>query len=863
MMKAFYSVRIWLLLSFSLGIANAQFLNWQYTELVADESRMPENPHSVLAADGSMHLTCWNKTLNQLLYGVQTANGWQWELPDPQTEAGYVSAVCVDAQNRVHVAYIARNSSGNAYVKYALRSANGWVSETIFPDSVLGKYGIDLDPKTRLVWSISIQTDANDNPYIAVFDGSVGSFSTCPYPIGLAYNSPAGNYDLSMRILRKNTAGQWIGYTPNVVANRSCLLRGDRFGEFCYIFPGINDSLKILTTSMHNHQQLLFNMPTDTLKNYRLSVLDEFIRNPLDSMILEISHFEGYGYIDGDIVGDSILYTVSGYSTYYSTYWDSRNRLVVTRTRLDSLHVPGYQPFVTDLNPSNRYLQTFTSVEALSPDSLYIVFYDTQTRSLRLGSSTNGGNTWAYSDIIATTVSTKTQLHATADSLVLVFHDSEKDGIFRATLPRSGNGTWQIRPIIALSARGHHLSSLIERNAGNDTLALVWVDEITQSIGFRQANNSIEMPDTAKAQEVSLLRLNADSLALIYGTVNPAALKMAVRTSTGWTSAVLENAVNPQRIQTKYINDTLHIVYYDGVQKYLKHLTWKNGVIFNAIADSAGATTGRQLDMIAHNNGLMVSYTADDSLRLAYWTAADGWEKETILQTGKPDGHALVLDTLGTPRIAWFSNSDYRIHFSEKIAAGWSNSLLPAPGGLPTETIHLLTDSKNRPWVFANLTTSSDDIYLFRRDAAGTWQQVGITNNPAEIARTFDVHLVEKDLYIVGRQNLPYQTGIGMLYAANGITTELADIRMFEQEIVLKPNPSAGDAMLQLTLPFSGSAEVRVLSLTGQVQSSQQIQLEANQLLEINLSRPQMPGCYLCQIICGDASVMKKWIVID
>ena len=83
--QIFYYLLIFLLITGGLPQSlNAQFLQWEYEDVLTDVQQSGANPDMVADEQGNLHVTFWRKEADQLTYAfrdVSTGN-WTYEILD-------------------------------------------------------------------------------------------------------------------------------------------------------------------------------------------------------------------------------------------------------------------------------------------------------------------------------------------------------------------------------------------------------------------------------------------------------------------------------------------------------------------------------------------------------------------------------------------------------------------------------------------------------------------------------------------------------------------------------------------------------------------------------------------------------------
>jgi len=151
---------------------------WPYT--VADFG-VYANPSAATGPDGSLHLAYYDWYGAYLCYATNQSGEWAYEIVDEDGDVGHYSAVAVDTDGRVHIAYNLEVSRDSIAARYAVQTAKGWDVQTVETASDVGAFPaiavdgsgvvyvtyndlnngeIHLSRNTGASWEVSVLTDS-------------------------------------------------------------------------------------------------------------------------------------------------------------------------------------------------------------------------------------------------------------------------------------------------------------------------------------------------------------------------------------------------------------------------------------------------------------------------------------------------------------------------------------------------------------------------------------------------------------------------------------------------------------------------------------------------------------------------------
>lgn len=870
---------------------NTQILNWEYENVLTDMEASGARPDLHVEANGNMHFSYWNPEVDQLYYARRDINTGSWTVQpvDSEKPGGYSSSIIVDNNGIVHIGYL-ENRVGVAYLRYATNASGSWIAQDVLSSTSLGKYGFENSFPIYRQPSVDITLNPSGQPVIAFFDGDLISRQLCT---SLGY-SAYSNYDLNLNVVVGEASGGWMNPVTLTVpfGPQNCLALGDRVGEFCTFVPGlVGDSLRLISASYHNHQVVMFSAHPNDLATWNMKVIDSTQRF-LSAVNTGSGHqfYEGFEYFSSVATGDSVIQLLYGLSELFGNGVlanPRRRTFMYARIKPDSLGIPGYAASYTDLNappvPNNPLsrdgdLRNMLSLAANDTGDVFAFHYNLSENLIVLTESNDGGQNWTTDTLL--NEGTNSQLRSTVfgDSVYVFSYDTNKDYLRLST--RHIDGTvWYHRPGTRNENRGAALSSQIIRNSGNDLIRIGYNETLLEQLYFSEGTFggtwSTESIDGAgrNPEFVSLGEDTNGNPCLAYSVENPYRLRFATKSGGNWSLKNVDINAIPKDIGMKLDGDSVHICYYDltiGGLKYARGTVSGNSWIIQII-DTTSSITGQRPDMAMGAAGdLHIAYidVINNKLKYARRTSTGVWSIEEVTAgiAFSPAQNSIQLTTTGLPRIAFRDAANNAIALAEQGTDGlWEvGEVISDATSLMAVPLKLILDEKNRPWILYNYSAVLDELRLLRRDSLMNWNSVSVTNNSAEIANTFDFHLVEKDFYVIGKKNAFENGGIGILYASEGVTTRLEEAITEEAlDLTVFPNPTHSQVTVAFNLPKTREASLIVYDMMGKRMASplspQSLPAHAHQY---EFSTKNLPaGIYLIRLSLGDQVFTEKLIV--
>ncbi|MEM9986072.1 MAG: T9SS type A sorting domain-containing protein, partial [Bacteroidota bacterium] len=368
--------------------------------------------------------------------------------------------------------------------------------------------------------------------------------------------------------------------------------------------------------------------------------------------------------------------------------------------------------------------------------------------------------------------------------------------------------------------------------------------------------------------QIQLMDEAATGPTIIYQNLAETGLALAQRTGSTWQVEDIPQPGLASDFSAVEQNGALHLCYYNPSNQNLNYGLKEAGSGWEfEVLDDQGSFVGQLPSLAADGQGnLHLAYfdRGSNSLKYGYRPQGSNWTVTTVNDTAALELTSISIATGpdNEPKIAFQDTDADSMFLAEQIDGAWSIAKLDITqtdaSGRP---LRLQIDDKGRPWVLYNFPTTNNELRLTRRNLAGEWLQVSVLNNQADIAGEFDLHIVEDDFYVLGRQNEPGNTGLGILSSPNGVNTSITESQLFDR-LVISPNPTPG--RLRVSWEQSKPAEVSlaIYNLQGQCLHPlgvTEITEPGKHQREFDLSTLN-PGIYLLRFTQNGQSWMKKVI---
>lgn len=830
--------------------AYAQFLHWDYYDMVGDTVESGAYPDMKIAADGTVHVSYWQRVEDKLIYAWKSPTdvAWHREYVDQLHQNGYRSSLCLDGTGVVHIAYY-QNANGDIAIRYAKRqSANNWVIEAL-PDIYGRGYG-DYGPlgtsssKERIQNSLELIFDENNKPQIAFFDGwmQVDAFPAC---------SPSSNYGLKLhQAIRVNNS--WIvrslGHVHdlhqscnpfNPPSGRDTLPSGDRYGEYLDLLMEPDGSMDIFCLSRFNNeimrQRTLFPFVDTVWVDSEIDSLNHALPgwtiNTQTGLATNFTRFYTFEGISATYAADDNIHVAYTSSIFYGDNYccvSLTNNLFHTRIKPNGEYV--YHNFGT-----STYRNYTDVITRGGSDSIFILYADLTTLNFIVQQSADSGATWMADTIMSGIGIGRNHLEIYGDSLHALVFDAQNERLLLAKRHVDG-GEWRIEEVTHSQARGQSMDANFVQ-AGNDTIAHVafndgYTGELYYSRGTKATgwNWAIQQLDTTAIDviAVSLANTVAGEPVIVYNGGDDRDLRIAIHDNTGWQYEVILPAGNPQYTDVAISSlDSIHVIYYDGNQNCLHHASRHLLDSVWQFTDVACDTSSIGLDpsLVLDATGLPhVSYYNDID-RSLYYARLDGGTRQWVIDsvnggTSSAIGKfsSLQLDAAGLPKIAYLDEQDDAVYLSEMDLSGtWTHELVDSQAisniGRPLE---LQLDDFGKVWVAYNYFSNFEKIKLMHRDGT-QWREVAV-NTTGRIANSFNFTIIGGDLFIVGKKNAIQNTGMAMIYSSDGVFVEANAPNLLSNNVSVDnyPNPSTGMVTFGIEVQQPVRLTLEVYDLLGQ-----------------------------------------------
>ncbi len=841
--------RILLLLTmvlFPAGVSflGAQTLAWDYQDMFSDLQQSGANPDMVSDDDGNIYVSFWDNLGQKLgfAYRSKAAHTWAISYPDPLNGGGYKSAIALDANNKVHIAYY-KNVNGFAYLQYVTNKSGNWVVTAINDTIQLGEYGANTTTREAFQPSVDIAIQPNGNPFITCFDASFQS--NAANPASCQYI----NYDLDILYTYKSGNAWVTGRMPEIDSEVPgyCQTQGDRYGEFLTIIPASTGGFHVFANSFFNRKIMVFRSNGTDLSDWNYAALDSLDRDPANPITL-LSGFESYEDISVALFpGTDSVAMMYGFSDLYGIGNQvSQARFYFSRQKHEALGTPSYSAFYRKMNATQNSVRC--SKFAVAPHSstdIYFSYYEEQNGRIIVGKTLFAGVGFVY-DTVATGFFTnaKINLYKDNDSLFVLLYDALKNRMVMATKKLSSvtnpNIPWVWENVTRTEISGNDISAQSVSNTNGDILHIAYSEKTDANVfyGNRTSGGTwtyaqVNTPGVAAIQPKIALNNNTSPY-IVYVEKGTNQLMGAKKSGSNWVSEVIAGAAYPAQEPALVIqNNTLYVAFQNKANDALMLATspWGSSNWTLTLVDSTAAKTGRIPDIQVDTDGrIHIAYLNETDRSVMYATkpATGAWVRQTVtdVQEYDPVSISLQVSSTGVPYIGFYALDVAKANLSETDGNGnWLTSTVVDFSGnnLQGNPLKLRIDSDDRLWMLYNYPTpTSYELRLTRREfGTGLWYAVSVVNNQGEIANVFDFNLAGKDFYIFGKKNLEGTSGIALMYAEDGVSTDISDEEMQKiYQFSAYPNPASSQITFTCFNPVNQDIRYSVMNITGKVLST-------------------------------------------
>ncbi len=870
----------------------AQLIEWQYEDLWTEVRSSGANPDFVIDESGIFHLTYWDRNRDQLVYASKDKISSNWVTHDVDIKrlGGFRSALVIDSSGHPHIAYV-YNDKELAYLAYAYQADSAWITEEVPLNSDLGLYGYDQFFPSFSHASLDIVLDAEGQPLISFYDGTLREGEVFCGPIIHVYK----DYDMKLGFAFKSK-DQWTVVDTLSVPHDGigeCLSTGDRFGEFNQIIPMNDDRYMTVTNSMHNHDLLLFRSDSNNLTHWDYMVLDSVDRFARGGANAKQKFRETFDFIDISKESDSLVHLVYGVSGLYgfenrTVYINatsfSRRTYFYMNFYPDSLDQEGYSPYFYELGERNKpnnpnthdgLYRTFHTLSTKGDTAIYAFHYNTGTGEVVLNVSQDQGLTWLGDTLGSWTTNSPLQVQIWEDSLHLMFYDGLTDQIMWAS-SQMDSLTWNIRPVFPNTRTGNILhAGSPEINADRGKVSFVYHERISDQLYYGTyhadsfTNVSIDERGLDINAAVQTELVDATPI-VIYSSWEKGTLKSAIRLDEDWTYETIKDSILATELRLEYTVDSIYIIYFDLLSQTLHQAHRSRKTAENIWLDTIIPTTGQRPGFTATHmdagGGLHLLYVDQLNNYLIYGirnAGSSSWRIDTVATETDFQGGFSDINTLqdGTVIMAMRDVGSNTIRFGEKRKEEWFFTVIPSEDansiGSPLE---LMIDERGLPWVLYNQVSLTDELQLVQRNQEGKWIHYPLIGNTDRIAQLFDAHIRDGKIFVVGKKLRPGKEGIGLLSAPLPVVTH-RDERLLTRSIKIYPNP------LKETLRIMLAQKIPVENLKVFDLQGQEIQLEfaetasgKDSYLYTAKVAPLSNGLYLCRVQLKDRMLHRKFI---
>lgn len=870
------------------GTVSAQFLSWDYINILDDVREGGNKPAMIKAPDGTLHITFWNTEEDRLRYARKApgSNVIQFEYIDTITANGALSAIALDAQGNPHIAYY-ENNFGVSRLRYAYRTAPGnWVIESVPSQNGLG-YGRYDNYEYKP--TLNLQLTNGSDPQIIAFNGHEGPTNNC-----IVQDNELRSYHCY-----KSPNGTWrtkrLGWITGIdkACNADTMPFGDRYGEYSTSFIDAQGRHNVVLMAYTLGKTYHFVADqTDTV--WTQQVIDS-LQNQHSP---ELVNYDGCGGFSGCWDWITLYLTPEGFSSTvtpngnihlgYTTslvhggnFFAAGKRFnLVLHTMIDSLGNAYYHDF-DSVHSQDQHYRSHTDLTYKGNDTLFMSYVDRDAGEILLSTSYDQGVNWTHDTIVATSIATQSPVELVGDTLNVLIYLREKD---RLVLARKNvnfpNDPWDFLEITNSQNRAVSMDAKIVRGS-SDSAFVAYNDAFNEQLLFATGYGSganwtwtHEQLDQSGSDfgAISYARADDGTDYVMYAGGPDQDLRLATHTGGQWQYEIVDSANKTSHTDLVISdNDTLHAVWFGASTLCLnyakRHIA--DSVWIRETVDCSNSPVGEYPELLVDENELpYVTYYDVADFTLKYATKnpqSRSWSIEYVDSFGismSGQHNALEFGPNGLPVVVYVDAGNSNLKMAERTSGGtWDISVLETGGttslGRPTD---LEFDQFGNPWVAYNYFASFDRVRLLHRDTI--WRQVGV-NSEGRIAGAFDLEVVDGDLFIIGKKTETNNSGLAMLYAQNGVfvdreeelETPLAELKAY-------PNPFDDELKFHLTHPTVGKVSIRLYNLYGQLVNTI---LEADELpageydYRLNTSKLN-PGIYFYELITSEGRLTHKLI---
>lgn len=867
------------------SILPAQILNWDYQDMLTDVQEAGANPDMAIDADGNIHVSFWNSTNDRLGYAKRDKATHQWTVayPDPINYGGYRSAIVLDANQKVHIAYYT-NILGEAYLNYTTNKSGSWVNVSVADTMKLGQYGINSIYKQGYQLSVDIELQANGNPFIACFDASTDfDFNN--------FNCPYFNDDLNIFYAYKSGSNWLNGHTGFIQGNNGnqCFGLNDRYGEFLQLVPANNGGFHIFTNSFFNHEVIKLKSNGTNFNQWAITKVDSAERTG-SGIAIAAQTGPWHAYKDITVArfaGSDSLYMMYAYSEMYGQVTGTANNFYFSKVKHEVLGTPTATPsFHKRINTQAQVTIPFSkfTITPYTATNLIVTYYNSLTGGIFAVKAQFAGQQFLGEDtVVAAGFATGSRMCSGVygDSIFLLVHDIVSNKLMLSSKAISAISTgvsspWLWETATKMENRANTIASQVQANTSGDVLHVVFDEREQKQLYYGTKSGTGNWAYTKlgnpKAGDVAMT-LKSGNPYIAYIQLDNYSLKGTYKSGANWLTDNIASSGILNHPSILAIGNQLHIVYNDAQSNELRYATGTAGGTWtNSLIDSIGSFTGKSPTIAADaNGGLHVAYIdiSTQEIKYAYKASGASWTLSTLSLASQyePNTPEIQVDGNNKPFIAFMDGLQKKIF----VLSPNSNNVWQAEMAVDLQNnsqngnpLKFRIDMNDRLWILYNYpSTGIKEMRLSRKDPLnGIWYSVSVNNNQGEIAESFDFNMPKNDFYIFGKKNQLENKGLAYLFAANGISTDITQMALqYNLLATCYPNPATDNVTFQCQNPIIQSISIRIFDINGkqvsEIKEDNAAVGEWNKNLDISsLSN----GVYFCKWQVGELSFVQKLV---
>ncbi len=895
------------------------FLYWDYFDYLTDTRESGNNPEMVIDNSGMIHISYWDEPADKLVYAFRanTSGTWTREYIDQGAINGHVSAIRLDSQGDVHIAYF-QNENGFIRVKHAERSGAGsWTADTLPVNTQygwgIGKYGPTVQESQAefIKHSIDMVIDSADNPKISFF---------APY-YNTEFIAACGGYyrDYEFRLYNAyKLSGTWAIRSFQDYPDRfnNCfgaapLPRGVRYGEFCSMVLDDQNQPRIFTNAFHNRELLRFDATDDS--TWTMVQMDSALK-VFDQAFLSICWswvFPAYWTIEsvsankGDDGYMHVVFTTSinygkkfmaDLAKFYTVVYmqmDPTGAIVNRFQLFPEYPIINFNGAPCDSLPYKPY-HAYSSVASRNADTVYMAFGNRDSSLLIFAESIDSGSTWALDTMMNVDVVTESPLQVAGDSVYLLVYDQSLDRLF-LKMRHVGGGSWKTGEITYSQRRG----MIMDANfmiSGSDTVThIAFADDFNDELfyGAGTLSGSIawvtEQIDTGNFGFAAVKMKNRPSNGepwILYTRGGSDELILAHKTAGNWVYEIIDDSSSSMSGDLDIgSDDTIRLVYSTNIQTESEHpiiyqaqkigdLSWSREEIKNDWPVSDTVDYEGEAPHLATDSAGFVHVVFHDrrqrSVHYAKRTNGPGWQDHLIefdstASFGKFNSIAIAPGNI--PMFTYSDDIKEHLKFAEPDTGdAWILSVADSSDvtglGQPNEIVF---GQSGEPWIAYNYYNGYNNVRLkFRSDSV--WYSAALSTT-GQVGGDFAFGTIGEDLFLAGRKNEPGNTGIALFRSRNALSIDREEFKGSDipLSMIVYPNPVGDEATVEFELKSPSRVKVSILDMYGRelgIFSGDDIQYAGKHRMTIPATSLQA-GFYFIQLEAGNGKLLRKIVILN